>query len=113
MPKQKGKMRAKKLVPYNKSAKPNSDEDTSKVPESVQDDKQILKCDKCKGTVEGMIQCESCLLWHCCTCGNFPLEAVEVVSVCKTLHWIAMMQIQVLPLNETLWLMPYLLLLKL
>lgn len=87
MPKQKGKTRAKKLVPYNKSAKPNSDEDTSKVPESVQDDEQILKCDKCKGTVEGMIQCKSCLLWHCCTCGNFPLEAVEVVSVCKTLHW--------------------------
>ena len=76
MPKQKGKTRAKKLVPYNKFTKPNSDEDTSKVPESVQDDEQILKCDKCKRTVEGMIQCESCLLWHCCTCGNFPLEAV-------------------------------------
>ena len=26
-------------------------------------------------------------MWHCCSCGNFPFETVEVVKVCKTLHW--------------------------
>ena len=87
MPKQKaGKARAKKSAPYDKSTKLN-EEDVSREPENGQEDEEILKCDKCKGSVEGLIQCESCMLWHCCSCGNFPFETVEVVKVCKTLHW--------------------------
>ena len=86
MPKQKGKTRAKKSAPYSKSTKSN-EEDAPRDPENGQDDEEILKCDKCKATVEGMIQCESCLLWHGCSCENFPFETVEVMKVCKTLHW--------------------------
>ena len=87
MPKQKaGKARAKKSAPYDKSTKLN-EEDVSREPENGQEDEEILKCDKCKASVEGLIQCESCMLWHCCSCGNFPFETVEVVKVCKTLHW--------------------------
>ena len=86
MPKQKGKARTKKSAPYNRSNKSN-EEDAPREFENGQEDEEILKCDKCKASVEGLIQCESCLLWHCCSCGSFPFETVEVVKVCKTLHW--------------------------
>ena len=39
------------------------------------------------GSVNDLIQCESCSVWYCCTCGNFSPQVVEVISTCKTLHW--------------------------
>ena len=59
----------------------------SKVPESDQDNEQPLMCDKCKALIEGMMQCESCLLWFRCTCGSFPLQTVEILRDCKTMLW--------------------------
>ena len=86
MPKQKGKSRAKQSIPYSRSSKTNEEEATKKS-DDVQDDDQFLKCDKCKALVEGLFQCESCLLWYCCTYGHFPIQEIEIISTCKTLHW--------------------------
>ena len=68
MPKQKGKGRVKQSTPYNRATRAG-DDDTSRVSENDQEPDPSLKCDKCKGLVNELIQ------------------LVEVISTCKTLHW--------------------------
>ena len=86
MLKHKGKGRVKHSTPYNRTTGIGG-EDTSRASENDHEDDQSLKCDKCKGSVNNLIQCESCSVWYCCTCGNFSPQVVEVISICKTLHW--------------------------
>ena len=86
MPKHKGKGRIKQSTPYNRETRAG-DDDTSRVSENDQEPDPSLECDKCKGLVNELIQCELCSVWFCCTCGNFSSQVVEAISTCKTLHW--------------------------
>ena len=86
MPKQKGKGCVKQSTLYNRATRAG-DDDTSRVSENDQEPDPSLECDKCKGLVNELIQCELCSVWFCCTCGNFSSQVVEVISTCKTLHW--------------------------
>ena len=86
MPKQKGKGRVKQSTPYNRVTREGNN-DTLRASENDQEPNPSLKCDKCKGLVNELIQCESCSVWFCCICGKFSSQVVEVISTCKTLHW--------------------------
>ena len=88
MSRQKTKTRAKQSTPYTRPSKESGGETTAtKEAEGSPDDEHSLKCDKCEDAVDGLIQCESCLSWFCCSCGDYPHQAIEIISVCKTLHW--------------------------
>lgn len=78
-------MRSKPL--WYARPKDNEGDTTTKEAEGPQNDEPSFKCGKCKNVVEGLIQCESCLSWFCCSCGNYPYEAIAIVTACKALHW--------------------------
>ena len=72
MPKQKKKGRVKQSTPYNRATRAG-DDDTLRVSENDQEPDPSLKCDKCKGLVNELIQCKSCSVWF--------VAAVKTLSV--------------------------------
>ena len=77
------KTRAKQNTLYARPKESDGETTAKKEVDETQDDEHSFKCDKCKNVVDGLIQCES---WFCCTCGNYPCQAIAIVSACKSLH---------------------------
>ena len=58
---------------------------TSDLADNQQD--TSFKCDVCTNSVDHLIQCDQCLIWHCCTCRKVSEHFITVLDEFKELHW--------------------------
>ena len=78
MPKGRKKRKSNTGAPYNVSKKSS---------DSQQQDMDVLSCDKCKESVDQVIQCENCELEYCATCESIPTYVMDIITSHKQIHW--------------------------
>ena len=49
---------------------------------------ESFNCDKCEGTIDNLLQCESCNLWFCGTCSKIPEEALSIIGEINNINWL-------------------------
>ena len=48
---------------------------------------KYLYCDNCTKSVDHLLQCEKCETWYCISCGNVPIQVMEIINDYRQLHW--------------------------
>ena len=78
MPKGRKKKNSNADAPYSVKKKSSN---------SQQQDKDVLICEKCKESVDQVIQCENCELEFCASCENIPTYVMDIIMTHNQIHW--------------------------
>ena len=88
MLKQRSKKNTANPEPYILHKKHGSTSGSSQTGDSADNQQDIsFKCDVCTNSVDHLIQCDRCLNWYCCTCGEVSEHLITVLDEFKELYW--------------------------
>ena len=88
MPKQRSKKNTANSEPYILRKKHGSTTGSSQTSDSADNQQDVsFQCDVCTNSSDHLIQCDRCMIWHCCTCGKVSERLITVLDEFKELHW--------------------------